>query len=271
MSYTPDDVSAPVVADVVAHTRNKNLTIDVLRPTVGLRLVRRLQRWCAARERRELAGSGPRVVVTEQPLENALVLQHLGDGRDVLDFGGFESTLPVALAALGRRVTVLDQRPYPFAAPHLVSLQRDVLQPQPDLAERFDVVYSISTLEHVGLGGYGSPVEADGDRIALAHLWSAVKPGGRLLFTVPAGRPTIKRGYRVYDEPALRRVMPADGRVQFFLKEGRYATWRPATAAEVAGHEYQQYLAQTPVEGVAFVVIAKGPAAATGTGGDTSS
>jgi hypothetical protein len=109
----------------------------------------------------------------------------------------------------------------------------------------------------VGLGGYGSPTLEDGDRIAVEHLWATLRPGGRLLFTVPAGQPTVKRGYRVYDEPALRRIMPADGAIQFFLKPGRFASWRPATAADIARHTYEQYVTTTPIEGVAFVAIEK--------------
>jgi hypothetical protein len=257
MPYLRDGSSEQAVADAIAHTRNKSIAIDAVAATVGLRLVRRLQRWCARRERGELARSGARVVVTEQGLENALVVSHLGEAADILDFGGFESTLPLTLAALGRRVTVLDQRKYPFDCPNLSTVQRDVLQPLVDVVGRFDVVYSISTVEHVGLGAYGSPVEEGGDRMALANLWDVVKPGGRLLFTVPAGQPMIQRGYRVYDEAALRRVMPYEGTISFFRKPGRYEAWQSVTPGEIETHRYQQYVAATPVEGLAFVNISK--------------
>jgi hypothetical protein len=261
-SYFPEGADADRVHDALAHVRNKNLTVDVRRPSFGLRAVRRLQRWCAARERALLPASGPRLVVTEQVLENALILRHLGDAADVLDFGGFESTLPLSLNAMGRRVTVLDQRPYPFEAEGLTTIRADVLKPLAGLDARFDLTYSVSTIEHVGLGMYGSPVLDDGDRVAVAHLWATVRPGGRLAFTVPAGRPGIWRGYRVYDEAALRAMLPADGRIEFFLKPGRFATWRAAAPAEIAAHIYQEYTVQTPIEGVAFVLVTKpaGPA-----------
>jgi SAM-dependent methyltransferase len=256
-SYLPEAAGAERLVDALAHVRNKNLTVDVSQPSFALRGVRRLQRWCMSRERTLLPQTGTRVVVTEQVLENALVLRHLGEARDILDFGGFESTLPLSLNAMGRCVTVLDQRPYPFEAEGLATIQADVLQPLKGLDGAFDLTYSVSTIEHVGLGMYGSPVQDDGDRVALAHLWTTVRPGGRLFFTVPAGRPGIWRGYRVYDEPALRRIMPGAGAIEFFLKPGRFATWRSATPAEIASHVYQHYEAQTPIEGVAFVHLVK--------------
>ena len=256
-SYFPEDADAERLHDALAHVRNKNLTVDVRRPSFGLRAVRRVQRWCAAREKTLLPDSGTRLLVTEQVLENALILRHLGEATDILDFGGFESTLPLSLNAMGRRVTVLDQRPYPFAADGLTTIRADVLQPLAGLEARFDLTYSVSTIEHVGLGMYGSPVHDEGDRVALTHLWATVRPGGTLAFTVPAGRPGIWRGYRVYDEAALRAILPAAGTMQFFLKPGRFGTWRAATPAEIAAHVYQEYTAQTPIEGVAFVRVTK--------------
>jgi hypothetical protein len=259
-SYLPEAAGVARLSDALAHVRNKNLTVDVRQPSFALRGLRRLQRWCTERERTLLPQAGARFVVTEQVLENALMLRHLGEACDVLDFGGFESTLPLSLNAMGRRVTVLDQRPYPFEAEGLATVQADILQPLKGLEAAFDLTYSVSTIEHVGLGMYGSPIQDDGDRVALAHLWTTVRPGGRMIFTVPAGRPGVWRGYRVYDEPALRRIMPGSGEIAFFLKPGRFATWRSATPTEIASHVYQQYEAQTPVEGVAFVQLVK-PAA----------
>jgi SAM-dependent methyltransferase len=256
--YLPDDVLPARAADVLRHLRNKNLIVELAHPTARQRAVRRLwwrltQMWDRARAR-----GGLTAVVSEQVIENAFLLTTLGPTvRKVLDFGGFESTLPLSLAALGIEVTVVDQRAYPFTAPGLRVLQHDILQPLHGLGPDFDVVYSISTVEHVGLGNYDDTRRSDGDRVALAHLWDKVRPGGRLIFSVPAGRPAVVRGYRVYDDSTLRSILPHPGEISYFLKRGRRGSWRPAGPEEIAGLQYEDYRAQVPVEGLAIAVLPK--------------
>lgn len=51
-------------------------------------------------------------------------------------------------------------------------------------------VHSLScmhTVEHVGLGRYGDPVDYDGDLKAMAELARVLAPGGCLLFVTPVG------------------------------------------------------------------------------------
>ena len=256
--YLPPDATPARAADVLLHTRNKNIVVEAGKRTLRQRIAHRLW-WNATRFRdAALAEGPPAVIISEQVIENAFLLRELDSSvRKVLDFGAFESTLPLALVALGLDVTVVDQRRYPFSAERLHVIQHDILQPMASLPAEFDVVYSISTIEHVGLGHYGDPTVPDGDRIALAHLWEKVRPGGRLIVSVPAGRPSVQRGYRVYDERALGVVLPAEGRISFFRKQGRRGTWRPSTGAEIAAVEYENYFAQAPSEGVALAVVRK--------------
>ena len=256
--YFPRDASAHDGADALLHTRNKNILVEPGRRPLLQRVADRLWRRATRFRESTLVGSSPAVVVSEQVIENAFVLRELDSSvRKVLDFGAFESTLPLALAALGLEVVVVDQRRYPFVSERLQVVQHDILQPLSGLPDDFDVAYSISTVEHVGLGHYGDPAKPDADRIALAHLWQKVRPGGKLIVTVPAGRPSVQRGYRVYDEPSLRRILPGDGRISFFRKTGRWGTWGPATGEEIAGLEYENYFAQSPAEGVAVAVARK--------------
>lgn len=63
-------------------------------------------------------------------------------------------------------------------------------------------VQSIScmhTIEHVGLGRYGDPLDPDGDLKAIRELKRVVAPGGDLLFVTPVGKPAIHfNAHRVY-------------------------------------------------------------------------
>ncbi|HTB32098.1 MAG TPA: DUF268 domain-containing protein [Bacteroidia bacterium] len=55
------------------------------------------------------------------------------------------------------------------------------------------------TVEHIGLGRYGDPLDADGDLKAIKELKRVVKPGGSMLFVVPVGQPKIMfNAHRIY-------------------------------------------------------------------------
>ena len=256
--YLPEVLSAGQAKDAVLHTRNKIILADFAAPSFGDRLIRRLWSRLTASRAAALSRGRPAVVVSEQLIENALLLREVDPGmRRVLDFGGFESTLPLALASLGVDVTVVDQRRYPFRHERLHVVQHDILRPLDSLPNDFDLVYSISTIEHIGLGGYGEPRAANGDETAVAHLWQKVRPGGRLFISVPAGEASEQSSYRVYSPATLARLLPAPGQVRYFQKLGRHGVWRECSAEEIASHRYENHHADFPVEGVAIAIITK--------------
>ncbi|MCC6509491.1 MAG: DUF268 domain-containing protein, partial [Pirellulaceae bacterium] len=73
-------------------------------------------------------------------------------------------------------------------------------------------VMSIScmhTIEHIGLGRYGDPLDAEGDRRALHELQRVVAPGGSLLVVVPVGKPRIQyNAHRIYDPLMIQAELP---------------------------------------------------------------
>jgi 2-polyprenyl-3-methyl-5-hydroxy-6-metoxy-1,4-benzoquinol methylase len=261
MKYYEYSPSSPPIGDVLAHLRNKNLMIVEDAPSTLDRALRQAARFIAAvRARRLLArwGTNAKFVVSEQVVENAVVLTSLRpDDRRVLDFGGYESLLPLQLAALGREVWVLDQRRYPFAHPNLRTLCADVLRDPLDVSGSLDVVISISTIEHVGLGRYGDLVDPDGDRHAVERLWKLLRTGGRLILSVPAGKPATQRGYRVYDAARLSGLLPAPAETRWFMKEQREGTWSEVGSHAVAELRYDAPLAEAPVQGVVVAVCEK--------------
>jgi hypothetical protein len=55
------------------------------------------------------------------------------------------------------------------------------------------------TVEHIGLGRYGEPIDINGDIKAMKELERVVKIGGNLLFVVPIGNPRIEfNAHRIY-------------------------------------------------------------------------
>jgi hypothetical protein len=240
--------------EIEPYRRNRNVVFDGVERWWVHRLCRKTARVVA-----RLSGHGAEPAFTERLIEYPLLFQHLDLAprqSHLLEFGSVEELLPLQLCALGYRVTGLDFRPYPFRHKRLEFIQADILTWQP-LAGRFDTAISISTVEHVGLGAYGDPVEPEGDRIAVEKLRESVRPGGALFLTVPAGRPETTRLMRIYDEARLRALVPDAEVVRFFAKAGRFGEWREVGGEAIAELAYEDYDAIGAAEGVAFVVVRK--------------
>ena len=55
------------------------------------------------------------------------------------------------------------------------------------------------TIEHIGLGRYGDPIDYDGDLKAIKELKRVIKIGGSIIIVVPVGKPKIIfNAHRIY-------------------------------------------------------------------------
>lgn len=62
-----------------------------------------------------------------------------------------------------------------------------------------DSLSCMHTVEHIGLGRYGDPIDNQGDVKAIKELQRVLKVNGNLLFVVPVGKPRIEfNAHRVY-------------------------------------------------------------------------
>src|SRR3990172_2133274 len=126
--------------------------------------------------------------VNERIVEIPFVHRHIdidGTGKSALEFGCTRSELALQLAALGYDVYGVDLRPYPFTHPNMKLYQGNLL----DLNDQmeFDLITAISVLEHIGLGVYGE-TENNSDLYRISNkLIEVLKPGGKLIVTVPIG------------------------------------------------------------------------------------
>ncbi len=66
------------------------------------------------------------------------------------------------------------------------------------------------TVEHIGLGRYGDPIDPDGDLKAAKELARVLAPGGSLLFVVPMGREAKIEfnAHRIYSYDAALALFP---------------------------------------------------------------
>ncbi|MFL6021310.1 MAG: methyltransferase domain-containing protein [Gaiellaceae bacterium] len=122
--------------------------------------------------------------------------------------------------------------------PQLRGVQADV-RDLPFEARSFDVVFCISTIEHVGADNerYGSATERDGMREGLSELR---RVGERVLLTVPCGEPE-DHGWFVQDEPDAWRARFRQAGFVIFEDEAYELApegWRSAPAFAPAGVRY---------------------------------
>lgn len=74
--------------------------------------------------------------------------------------------------------------------------------------DKFDVVSSLCSLEHVGLGRYGDGFDIDGDKKAFSEMTRVLKPGGTLVFstTITNAIPSIYfNAHRIYNYDMIRQ------------------------------------------------------------------
>jgi SAM-dependent methyltransferase len=198
------------------------------------------------------AGFGARI--DERIVEFPWVLSKLPDGpARLLDAGATLNHVPILKhpRMAEKRLLFVALAPTHVEVSPGVSYLYDDLRHLIVRDDVFDVVTCISTLEHVGLDNtqlyIGDPQYAehdlDGYVPALHHLRRVLKPGGRLLLTVPYGRAEDHGWLQQFDGSGIERVKQAFGGQ--FLEETyyRYSSdgWQLAPAEACADATYYDY------------------------------
>lgn len=71
-----------------------------------------------------------------------------------------------------------------------------------------DCVSCMHTIEHIGLGRYGEPIDPNADIKAINELKRIIKPDGHLLIVVPIGKPKIMfNAHRIYSYEMIINLM----------------------------------------------------------------
>ncbi len=105
-------------------------------------------------------------------------------------------------------VEFYDYRPANISLSNLKCDAADLCQ-LPFADRSVESISCMHTIEHIGLGRYGDPLDVQGDRRALAELQRVVAPGGSLLIVVPIGQPRIQfNAHRIYDPAMIEAGLP---------------------------------------------------------------
>ncbi|OWK71756.1 DUF268 domain-containing protein [Pedobacter sp. AJM] len=96
-------------------------------------------------------------------------------------------------------VEFYDYRPADLNLSNLLSQKADLTQLFFE-SNSIECLSCMHTIEHIGLGRYGDPIDPDGDLKAINEIKRVVKKGGSILFVVPVGKPKIMfNAHRIYD------------------------------------------------------------------------
>jgi SAM-dependent methyltransferase len=124
--------------------------------------------------------------------------------RKILDIGSYRHFILGLLAHSS--VTTLDVRPRKPTVENETVVTGDAkCLALPD--DSFDLVLSLCSPEHFGLGRYGDELDLDADRKSFSEMIRVLRPGGSLIFTTTITRaaPSIAfNAHRIYDHRMVR-------------------------------------------------------------------
>ncbi len=150
--------------------------------------------------------------LSERIVEYPFVLSKLKGYKvgKVLDVGCVDSrnVIPFMLASLSWQVYGLDIQEFGFKHPKFTFVCEDIAKGTHFADDFFDCVYSISTLEHIGIKGSFGINEDDiqGDKKAVKEISRILRAGGTFLVTLPFGKERRIRSRR-YDETMLSKLI----------------------------------------------------------------
>lgn len=106
-------------------------------------------------------------------------------------------------------VKFYDYRPAPLTLSNLETGHADLT----NLHFADNSIRSLSclhTIEHIGLGRYGDPIDPEGDIKATKELARTLAPGGQLLFVTPVGNESIIQfnAHRIYKYETVLSLFP---------------------------------------------------------------
>jgi SAM-dependent methyltransferase len=138
-------------------------------------------------------------------------------------------------------VEFYDYRPANLQLPNLSSKQGDLMH-LPFADNSIESISCMHTVEHVGLGRYGDPLDPDGDLKAIKELKRVLAVGGSLLFVVPVGKPKIAlNAHRIYSYEQIMEYFSDLKLKEFCLiseKDQNSGLIYNATASHVAEENY---------------------------------
>jgi hypothetical protein len=106
-------------------------------------------------------------------------------------------------------VEFYDYRPAPLHLSGLITQHADLTQLHFD-SDSIPSLSCMHTIEHIGLGRYGDPINPEGDVLAAHELARVLAPGGQMLIVVPIGKRAVIEfnAHRIYTYTSVKDLFP---------------------------------------------------------------
>lgn len=136
--------------------------------------------------------------------------RHIDVGSSVYGF--------VSHVAAFRLIEVVDIRPLHSEVDNIAFVQADLMAGEAVESLSADSVSCLHTLEHLGLGRYGDPIDVDGWLHGLRNLCRMTEPGGMLYLSVPISCvPRVEfDAHRVFQPLQITEALPDEMSVERF-------------------------------------------------------
>lgn len=138
-------------------------------------------------------------------------------------------------------VEFYDYRPAELRLSNLESKHGDLMA-LPFADNSVESISCMHTIEHVGLGRYGDPIDYDGDIKATAEMSRVLQKDGTLIFVTPVGTPRIEyNAHRIYSYQQVLDLFPTLTLKEFSLIPDEYKETGIIENADPALVEKQRY------------------------------
>lgn len=202
-------------------------------------LLQRGLRWASRRLMRTAGADEADAILTERMAELPEFIRRIDRLRPatpILDVGCAESLMPLHYLAMGYEVHGMDLRDPGLNLRGFTYIPGDAGRVA--LAERYDAITLLSTLEHCGFGHYGG-VDLCDDGQVVRNLRGALTERGRFIVSVPSGRAKELGWFRVYDLPRLEALFGEIVEPRWFIYEE--PSWYPCSHEDVRDIETTQW------------------------------
>ena len=127
-----------------------------------------------------------------------------------------------------RSVNVIDIRPLQSNISGLTFYQGDITK-LPVADQSLQSLSCLHTMEHIGLGRYGDPIDPNGCFKGMKELERVLAPGGTLYFSVPIGREHVAfNAHRIFDPCTIVEAFKGLNLIEFVAVNGNGDLVAPA-------------------------------------------